>query len=86
MDPGSRGMPHHEFLWTARTIEKIEDNGLTVEEVEYSVLNAHESTKSNRSGQPAYIGELVDGRGVFVVYEKIDATKIAVVTAFKIYE
>jgi hypothetical protein len=79
-------MPYHEFHWAARAIQKIVDNGLTAEEVEYAVLNAHESTRSNTTGRPAYVGELGDGRGLFVVYEKIDATKIAVVTAYMIYE
>ena len=29
-------MPYHEFFWTRRAVQKVLDNGLTVDEVEYA--------------------------------------------------
>jgi uncharacterized DUF497 family protein len=79
-------MPYHEFFWTERAEQKVEDNGLSVEEVEYAVLHSHESTRSNSSGRPAYVGELPDGRGILVIYDEIDELMISVITAVRIYD
>lgn len=79
-------MPYHEFHWTERAEQKIHDNGLTVEDVEFAVLHARESTRSNSSGRPAYIGEAPEGSGILVIYDRIDELTISVITAVRIYD
>jgi hypothetical protein len=75
-------MPYHEFFWTERAIRKIGDNNLTVQDVEFAVLKGRDRGFSRQSGLPLYLGRSRDGRRFIVVYEPIDATQIAVVTAF----
>lgn len=79
-------MPYHEFFWTERARQKLLDNGLSVDEVEFAVLNARKRTISESSGRPAYIGETPSGAVLFVAFEVIDAVTISVVTAFTIRE
>lgn len=77
-------MPYHEFLWMARAITKVADNGLTIEDVEFAVLNAFSEDISRSTGRPIYLGETPDGRVICVVYDSVDETQIAVVTAYVI--
>lgn len=76
-------MPHHEFFWTARAIQKIGDNDLTVDEVEYAVLNAKKAGWSDNGNRPAYTGLTPSGELVFIPFEYIDELTIQVITAFK---
>jgi uncharacterized DUF497 family protein len=77
-------MPFHEFFWTATAIRKIEDNGLTVRDVEYAVLRAKGLVASRSSGRPACKGRTPDGALIFVTFEIIDSVLISVVTAYRI--
>lgn len=77
-------MPYHEFFWTRRAVQKVLDNGHTVDEVEFVVLNARKRTVSDTSGRPAYIGASPSGDRLFVAFEMLDPVLISVVTAFKI--
>jgi uncharacterized DUF497 family protein len=77
-------VPYHEFLWLDWNIQKISDNGLTVAEVEYVVLNAREQVESRSSGRNMYIGLTPSGDLIAVPFEELDAVLIQVVTAFKI--
>ena len=79
-------MPVHTFLWTKFSVCKIEDNGLTVNDVEHAVLNDYGPRVSRSSGRSAYVGPALDGRTVFVVYEPIDAVLIMPITAFYVGE
>jgi hypothetical protein len=76
-------MPHHEFLWTDRAIEKVEDNGLTVEEVEYAVRNAYRREESRNSPRDVFLGFTPSGERICVPFDEVDAVVIAPVTAFK---
>ena len=77
-------MPYHEFFWTRRAVQKVLDNGLTVDEIEYAVLNARKRTVSDSSGRPAYIGESPSGDLLFIAFEALDPVLISIVTAFRI--
>jgi hypothetical protein len=54
----------------------------TVQDVEFAVLHGRDRGFSRQSGLPLYEGRSRDGRRVIVVYNPLDATQIAVVTAF----
>jgi uncharacterized DUF497 family protein len=78
-------MPYHEFVWTERAIDKIDQHGLTVAEVEYAVLRCRGPKQASRdSGLPLYIGRTQDGTQIVVVFEELHATQIVVVTAYPI--
>ena len=77
-------MPHHEFLWTERAIQKVQDNGLTVQEVEYAVRNAARRDISRSSHRPLYFGRTPSGERICVPFDEIEAVVIAPVTAFRI--
>lgn len=77
-------MPFHEFFWTAIAIQKIEDNGLTVDDVEFAVLRTRYLDKSRSSGRPAYKGRIPSGEWISVAFEFVDAVVISVVTAYHI--
>lgn len=77
-------MPHHEFFWTERAIQKVQDNGLTVPEVEYAVRNSTRRDLSESSHRPLYIGWTPSGERICVPFEEIDAVVISPVTAFRI--
>ncbi len=77
-------MPLHEFLWSARAIQKVEDNGLTVEEVEYAVLTSHRTDRSRSSGRKMYFGCTPAGEEIAVPFDEFDAVVIQVVTAYRI--
>lgn len=79
-------MPYHEFLWIPRAIEKVTDNGLSVEDVEFVVHQAFSEDVSRTSGRPIYLGETSDGRVVCVVYDAVVEVLISVVTAYVIAE
>jgi uncharacterized DUF497 family protein len=77
-------MPHHEFLWTRRAIEKVEDNGLTIQDVEYAVCNAFIREKSRNSDREVFIGDTPSGERICVPFDEVDAVVIAPVTAYRI--
>lgn len=76
-------MPHHDFFWTNRAIEKVGDNGLTTYDVEHAVRTSKRRELSS-TGRPAYRGRTPGGELIFVVFEEIDELLISVVTAFRI--
>jgi hypothetical protein len=78
-------MPYHEFFWTERAIEKVAEHGLTVDDVEHAVLSTNrKSARSRSSGLPTYTGRTRAGELIFVVFEKLDAVQIMVVTAYPV--
>lgn len=80
-------MPYHEFLWTRRAVDKVMDNGLERAEVEFVVLNASGlPLESRSSGRPMYMGLTMAGDLIAVVFEEVDATRIVIITAFRIGE
>lgn len=77
-------MPYREFFWTVRALQKIEDNGLTVADVEHAVLcSSGPAEVSRSSGRLTYSGPTISGETVFVVFEELDAVQIMVITAFR---
>jgi uncharacterized DUF497 family protein len=78
-------MPYHEFFWTERALEKIAEHGLTVADVEYAVLKTRRSPRASRSSRlPTYTGRTPSGELILVVFERVDATQIMVITAYPI--
>ena len=76
-------MPHFEFIWSDRNLQKIADNDLTAEDCERAVRQSKTPFISESSGRPGYFGSALDGRRIAVVYEQIDEATIFVVTAFE---
>lgn len=77
------------FFWIEEpggNVEHIAEHDLTPEDVEYAYEMADEFTTSRSSGRPAFYGQALDGRDIFVVYREIDATTWYVVTAFPVHE
>jgi uncharacterized DUF497 family protein len=78
-------MPYHEFIWTPHVIEKVSNHGLTVDEVEYVMLNARGVPMESRSsGRPMYTGYTRFGELLAVIFELIDDTSVLIITAYKI--
>ncbi len=78
-------MPIYFFHWTEENIEHLDDNGVSPEEFEAVVQDmASERTSSRRSGRPAKIGIVEDGRRLFCVFEWLDENQglIFPVTAY----
>jgi hypothetical protein len=76
-------MPHFEFIWTDANVTHLAEHGLTPADVEYAVANRFRAVKFRKSGLPAVYGPAIDGTLIFVVYRRIDETRIFVVTAFE---
>jgi hypothetical protein len=78
-------MPYHEFFWTERALVKIAEHGLTTADVEHAVLKSRKSPRASRSsGLPTYTGRTPSGELILVVFERLDATQIMVITAYPI--
>ncbi len=78
-------MPYHEFFWTRRALVKIAEHGLTADDVEHAVLKTRLAPRVSRSsGLPTYTGRTPAGELILVVFERLDATQIMVVTAYPI--
>jgi uncharacterized DUF497 family protein len=76
-------MPYHEFLWADRAIEKIEDNGLEIAEIEYAVRHSLRRESSRGSDREVFIGRTPSGELICVPFEEIDSVVIAPITAFR---
>lgn len=63
-------------------IVKIQQHGLTIDDVENALCNPVSHGISRSSGRPMLWGLTIDGRLIVVVYEKIDEFTIRPVTAW----
>lgn len=79
-------MPWFDFIWIDENMEHIAQHDLTPEDVQHVVMNPEDEVVSRSSKRPAVKGHTVDGRYIFVAYEKIDAMTVFVTTAYEIDE
>ncbi len=79
-------MPWWQFIiWNddpGENVDKISQHGLTIEDVEYVLMNPAKHVTSKSSGRPAVYGYTPDGDYIFVVYEEIDNVTIEPITAY----
>jgi len=81
-------MPHVEFIWFARPLEKIHEHGLIPEEVEQAVRDAPALAiaQSRRSDHMTLRWATRSGREIRVVFDWADEhqTTVVPVTAFDV--
>ena len=78
-------MPWKDIVWNHDddgNVEHITENGLSIGDVEYVVMNAQEFGMSHASGRPILLGYTEGGEYVCVVYEEVDDVTIYPVTAY----
>ncbi len=79
-------MPWWQFIvWNddpGENVDKISQHGLTIEDVEYVLMNPKRRVTSKSSGRPAVYGYTPDGDYIFVVYEELDDVTIEPITAY----
>ena len=79
-------MPWWQFIiWNddpGENVDKISLHGLTIEDVEYVLMNPKRRVTSKSSGRPAVYGYTPDGDYIFVVYEEVDDVTIEPITAY----
>lgn len=68
-------------------VRHIEDNGLSVDEVEDVLYDpGSRSDRSRSSKRPALIGQTFTGKTIIVIYERCDEAGIVVVRPVSAYE
>lgn len=78
-------MPWWHILWTDRALRKIDEHGITPQEVEYVLFHPDEETVSRSSGLPAARGRTAAGREIFVVYrDHDDGVTVEPITAYEV--
>ncbi|MDA1054949.1 MAG: hypothetical protein O3C40_31385 [Planctomycetota bacterium] len=79
-------MPWWQFIiWNddlGENVDKISQHGLTIEDVEYVLMNPKRRVTSKSTGRPAVYGYTPDGDYIFVVYEEVDDVTIEPITAY----
>ena len=76
-----------QFMWNegpGGNVEHLALNNLTPEDVVHAYHTVLEFTVSRSSGRPAYYGDALDRRLIFVVYEEIAADTLYVITAYEV--
>jgi len=83
-------MPYYvQILWNdepGENIDKVNQHGLSVVDVEYVLENPEGSGTSRSSGRPFVVGTTPDGDYIMVIYDMIDEDTLSPVTAFSIDE
>ena len=84
-------MSHRRILWDDENdpdsnVEHIAQHDLTIEDVEYVLLNATDEGISRSTGLPVVWGHTQDGRYTIVVFQKLEEDLIRVITAYEVPE
>ena len=82
-------MPWKDIVWIpgqGGNIDHIADNGLSISDVEYVVMNPERYRTSRSSGRPIVFGHTEAGDYICVVYEEIDRDTVYPVTAYLLEE
>ena len=74
-----------QIIWNDNT-KKVEDHGLTVEEVEHVLSAPLSESTSNSSGEPVAFGYTPNGTYIIVVYEQVDEFIVNPITAYEVNE
>jgi uncharacterized DUF497 family protein len=79
-------MPFYFFVWTSSASRKVQEHGLTEQEVEDVISDPVDIVDSDRSRNPIARGYTSTGRWICCVYRIIDEVTIEPVTAFEPHE
>ncbi|HMO26408.1 MAG TPA: hypothetical protein PKB10_09070 [Tepidisphaeraceae bacterium] len=79
-------MPWIDGIWTDENRSPVEEQGLTVEEVESVLADPAEVSVSRTTGRPIASGQTQAGRLIAVVFEQIDDLSVYPITAYGIEE
>lgn len=84
-------MSHRRILWDDENdpdsnVEHIAQHDLTIEDVEYVLLNATDEGVSRSTGLPVVWGYTQDGRYTIVIFQKLEEDLIRVITAYEVPE
>jgi hypothetical protein len=71
-----------EIYWTPDVLAKVEERGITMDDVGEALDFAFHESVSRSSGRPIRFG-IVDGREIAVVFEWVEGNAVLVVTAFE---
>ncbi len=78
-------MPWKDIVWNHEeggNVDHIAENGLSIGDVEYVVMNPDRYGKSRSSGRPVLFGYTEGGDYVCAIYEEIDDVTVYPVTAY----
>jgi len=78
-----------QVIWNEEpdgNIAHIEEQGLTVADVEHVLANYDSEGVSRSSGQPCVFGRTPDGTYIIVVFELVDKNTMYPVTAYEVPE
>ena len=78
-------MPWKDIVWNHEgggNVDHIAENGLSIGDIEYVVMNPERYGRSRSSGRPVLFGYTEVGEYVCVVYEEIGDVAIYPVTAY----
>ena len=75
-------MPWEHVIWTEDALRKIEEHGVTVEEVEWVLEHPNRRERSRSSGLPLVKGRTSRGRRLCVIYVRLDTITVEPITAY----
>ena len=78
-------MPWKDIVWNHEeggNVDHIADNGLSIGDVEYVVMNPEKRGRSRSSGRPMVFGSTERGEYICVIYEEVDDLTVYPVTAY----
>ena len=78
-----------QIIWNddpGGNVEHIEDNSLSIDDVEFVLANHKSKSVSRSTGNPCVFGYTPDGRFIIVVYEVIDKNTVYPITAYAVAE
>ncbi len=79
-------MAYFEFIWADETVEHIAEHGISQDDFERVVCNPARKGWSRSSGRPAVWGYTDDGGYIIAVFDQLDQTTLAPVTAYEVPE
>ncbi|MBX3448216.1 MAG: DUF4258 domain-containing protein [Planctomycetaceae bacterium] len=75
-------MAWYDFIWTTKFLAKIDERGITVDEVRELLLDADFIESSDSTGLPLVRGYVSTGRYLVVVFVFEDDITVRPITAF----
>ncbi|HUQ68690.1 MAG TPA: hypothetical protein VM165_04155 [Planctomycetaceae bacterium] len=79
-------MAYLEFLWLESVLEKLDDRGLSTEDVEEVIRHPVAQDYSQSTGRPVAFGYTSDDRYFMAVYETIDEFTVQPFSAYVVPE
>jgi hypothetical protein len=76
-------MPRFLFFWTPINVQKLEDHGLTTDDVEHVIQNPYRKRESRSSGDHLAEGYTESGQWIVCIYRMLDPDMVEPITAFE---